>query len=205
MIQSKIDKLLESLNRLQAQIETEVQALLEEKQAQFQYTLRKGKVIFAREVKKLHKTQRVNVFVYIIKARPGCLLSAPVIYSVVVPIALLDLAISIYQSICFRIYGIPMVRRSDYIVIDRHKLAYLNLIEKLNCIYCGYGNGVIEYTREITARTEQYWCPIKHARRTHASHELSNSFVDYGDAKAYRERLNEIRAQVCTLVVENQD
>ena len=29
------------------------------------------------------------------------------------------------------------VRRSRYFVIDRHHLAYLNGIEKLNCVYCG--------------------------------------------------------------------
>lgn len=29
-----------------------------------------------------------------------------------------------------------------YVVFDRRHLAYLNAIEKLNCAYCEYGNGV---------------------------------------------------------------
>jgi hypothetical protein len=103
----------------------------------------------------------------------------------ILPIGLLDIALSIYQAVCFRLYDIPRVKRSDYIVIDRHHLAYLNIIEKLNCIYCGYGNGVISYAREIISRTEQYWCPIKHARKVVDAHSRYKTFLDYGDATAY--------------------
>ncbi len=196
MAQSKIDQLLENLHQLQVQLESEVQTLLEQKREQFQYTLRRGKVSFAREAQKLHRKKRVNLFVYLYQARLAHLLTAPIIYSVIFPILLLDLAISIYQSVCFRVYAIPLVKRSDYIVIDRHKLAYLNAIEKLNCVYCGYGNGVIAYAREVTARTEQYWCPIKHARLSRSAHERVTGFVDYGDADAYHRQLNDIRRQI---------
>lgn len=195
----KIDQLLESLQQLQSQLEAEVQALLEQKREQFHYTLRKGRVTFAREVRKLHRAQRVNVFVYLYRARLAHILTAPVIYSVIFPVVLMDVMVSLYQAICFRVYGIPRVKRSDYIVIDRHKLSYLNAIEKLNCVYCGYGNGVIAYVREITARTEQYWCPIKHARLPGGIHDRINQFVDYGDARAYREKLAQIREQAKTI------
>ncbi|MFT4580172.1 MAG: hypothetical protein ACI9UO_003027 [Nitrospinales bacterium] len=84
----------------------------------------------------------------------------------------LDLVMSIYQRICFPVYGIPKVRRGDYIVIDRQYLSYLNITEQLNCIYCGYFNGVMGYTREIAGQTEQYWCPIKHARKIKALHTV---------------------------------
>ena len=60
----------------------------------------------------------------------------------VVPIAALDAWISLYQAICFRVYGIARVSRSRYVVVDRQHLAYLNAIEKLNCMFCGYVNGV---------------------------------------------------------------
>ncbi|HEB81248.1 MAG TPA: hypothetical protein ENJ11_00130 [Gammaproteobacteria bacterium] len=189
----KIDELLDDLHRLQAQVEEEVEGLLEQKRKQFHYTLHQGKVSFASEVRKLHKAQRINVLAYLMRARPAHLLTAPIIYSVILPIALMDIMVSLYQSVCFRAYGIPLVRRSDYIIIDRHKLSYLNAIEKFNCVYCGYGNGVIEYAREITARTEQYWCPIKHARRSRSAHELINNFVDYGDAETYHRELEKIR------------
>jgi hypothetical protein len=59
------------------------------------------------------------------------------------------------QWVCFPIYGISRVQRHRYFAIDRHKLAYLNVIEKANCVYCSYANGLIGYVREVTARTEQ--------------------------------------------------
>ena len=105
----------------------------------------------------------------------------------IVPLVILDLSVTIYQQICLRIYRIPLVRRSDYLVIDRHHLDNLNGIEKLNCAYCGYGNGLIAYAREITARTEQFWCPIKHARRTLDVHRRAERFFDYGDVSSYQQ------------------
>ena len=130
---------------------------------------------------------------YVLGSRPLILLTAPVIYSMVLPLLLLDLLFSLYQLICFPVYGIVKVRRSDYLIFDRNQLAYLNLVERLNCAYCSYGNGVIAYAREIAARTEQYWCPIKHARRMQGAHARYPEFVDYGDAEAYRSELAALR------------
>jgi hypothetical protein len=62
----------------------------------------------------------------------------------------------------------------------------LNALEKLNCVYCSYANGLIAYVREIAGRTEQYWCPIKHARRVIGAHPHYAQFQDYGDAAAFR-------------------
>ena len=59
--------------------------------------------------------------------------------------------------------------------------------------YCSYGNGVIEYCREISARTEQYWCPIKHASRTPDPHQRMEQFADFGDAESYKKRLIKLR------------
>jgi hypothetical protein len=87
------------------------------------------------------------------------ILTAPVIYFGVVPFLLLDLFMSVYQAICFPLYGIPKVRRADYLVFDRGRLQYLNLVERINCSYCSYGNGLLAWSREISARTEQHWCP----------------------------------------------
>jgi hypothetical protein len=101
--------------------------------------------------------------------------------------------ITAYQWLCFPVYGIPRVRRTRYFVIDRHKLAYLNAIEKANCVYCGYANGLLAYVREVAARTEQYWCPIKHARQIPAPHHRYQRFFDYGDAAGYRHGLPRMR------------
>lgn len=112
---------------------------------------------------------------------------------------LLDVLVTLYQHICFPVYRIPLVRRREYIVIDRQHLVYLNAVEKFNCMYCGYSNGLIEYVREITSRTEQYWCPIKHARRTPDPHCRFNLFVDYGDAQNYNSQLQELREELSAL------
>ena len=88
------------------------------------------------------------------------------------------------------------MRRSDHVVFDRARLAYLNWIEALNCLYCSYANGVIAQVREIAGRTEQYWCPIKHALRTADPHRRYVQFLEYGDAEGYRSRLEALRDQL---------
>ena len=148
------------------------------------------------QVLKRHRELKASLAGYILGARPLMLITAPVIYSLVVPFLLLDLFVSIYQHACFPVYGIARVRRADYMAVDRGHLAYLNLIEKLNCTYCSYANGLIAYTREVAARTEQHWCPIKHARRIVGSHDRYRQFADYGDAEAYRTELEQLRVQL---------
>jgi len=190
------EEILERIHGLQAQLEQEFDGLVAEKRARFQYSLKKGRVFFNKSVRDFHRHHRTGIWRYLYEAKPIHVLTAPVIYSVIFPFLLIDLFIFIYQQICFRAYGIPLVKRSDYIVIDRHHLCYLNAIEKLNCIYCGYGNGLIEYVGEIIGRTEQYWCPIKHAQRTPNPHKYTEKFVDYGDTKAYQEKLGEFRKEL---------
>ncbi len=73
----------------------------------------------------------------------------------------------------------------------RHPLGALAGLEKLNFVYCGYGNGVIAYAREIAARTEEFWCPIKHAGRVHTPHHKYYEFLEYGDAEGYRAKVDE--------------
>jgi len=199
MPNSPIDDILQRLHSLQAELENEIDNLLAEKRRIFHYTLEKGKVRFEQGIRALQRHQKVGILAYLRTARLGHLLTAPVIYAVFIPFALLDIMATIYQHICFRVYGIPRVVRKDYLVIDRQHLAYLNAIQKFNCVYCGYGNGVVEYVREISARTEQYWCPIKHARRTPDPHRLVERFVDYGDADAFTARLEALRQEIASL------
>jgi hypothetical protein len=121
--------------------------------------------------------------------------TAPIIYSILLPISMLDLLVCLYQWICFPVYRIPRVRRADYVVLDRHRLAYLNVVERLNCVYCGYSNGVLAFAREVASRTEQYWCPIKHARRAKGCHARQCLFCEYGDAEGFRHEYEELRKQ----------
>ena len=190
---SKIDDIFGRLREVEQELEAELERLLIEKRGEFHYNIHRGKVVFERSVRQLQRRQRIGLLRFLRHTPLAYLLSAPVIYSMIVPMVILDLSVTLYQHICFRIYRIPLVRRSDYLVIDRHHLAYLNVIEKLNCVYCGYGNGLMAYAREITARTEQFWCPIKHARRTLNAHSRAERFVDYGDASSYRQGLQALR------------
>ena len=196
MQKPRIEEILQRLQRLQIELETEIEDLLREKREQFQYRLERGKVRFEEGVKALQKRQRVGIWHYLRTTPISHLLSAPIIYGVIIPFLFLDLAVTLYQHVCFRIYHIPLVRRSDYLIQDRHHLAYLNAIERINCLYCGYSNGLIEYVREVAARTEQYWCPIKHALRTPDPHRRADRFVDYGDIRAYQTRLEALRQEL---------
>jgi hypothetical protein len=190
---TKLDEILERLRSTQQELEQEIESLLAEKRKKFQYSLRRGKVIFELNVRNWQRQQRTTIREFLYKAPLTFILSAPVIYGMIIPLIILDLSISFYQYICFRIYGIPLVCRADYLIIDRQHLAYLNVIEKFNCVYCGYGNGLIEFAREVIARTEQYWCPIKHAHRTLDPHRRTQKFVDYGDVDAWLNNLEAVR------------
>ncbi len=190
---TRLDEILARLHATERELQQELDRLLEEKREQFHYQLRRGRVVFERGMRRWQRQHRTGLWRYLRQAPLAFVLSSPIIYGMIVPLVIVDVAFTVYQHICFRIYGIPRVRRRDYLVIDRHYLAYLNAIEKFNCVYCGYGNGLIEYIREITARTEQYWCPIKHAIRTLDPHARSQRFFDYGDAEAYRKGLEALR------------
>ena len=174
-------------------LEDELEMELAKRRAELHFTLHEKTVKFEKLVQREHLKLKPGLLRYIMDSHPLIVLVAPVIYAVVIPLVLLDLSFTLYQTICFPIYGIRKVRRSDYLLYDRNHLAYLNLIEKLNCAYCAYGNGIIAYAREIAALTEQYWCPIKHARRVLAGHAHYPNFVDYGDANAYRAELEKLR------------
>jgi hypothetical protein len=164
-----------------------------DQQRRWQYRVRRGRVWFDKELRETHRRLRQSIPAYIREGDLLSLLTSPIIYSLLVPFALLDLWVTLYQSICFPIYGMPRVPRRRYFAVDRHKLAYLNGIEKVNCTFCSYANGLIAYVREVAARTEQYWCPIKHARAIPAPHQRYHGFLDYGDASGYRKELPALR------------
>jgi hypothetical protein len=115
------------------------------------------------------------------------LVSMPFIYIMIVPLVVFDIWVEFYHQICFRLYKIPLVRRSAYIKIDRQKLKYLTRWERLNCAYCGYANGLMHYATVIAGETEKYWCGIKHAKNPNfIPPEHHKDFIEYGDEKAYR-------------------
>lgn len=188
---SNIDDLLNKIQSLEQELIEEIQS----QQDAFAYEIQQRRVLFEQQVIQQHKIYLQQLLDYLRTAPLKNILSAPIIWAVFFPTALLDLGVTLYQAICFPIYGIPKVKRADYIVFDRQYLNYLNIIEKINCAYCSYFNGIIAYIQEIAARTEQYWCPIKHARHISTLHSRYQNFLDYGDAKSYRLHKEEIRQQ----------
>jgi hypothetical protein len=60
-------------------------------------------------------------------------------------------------------------------------------------------SGDIAYVQEIAGRTEQHWCPIKHAMSLKTRHSRYQHFLDYGDAEQYRKRLEEVRRDFADL------
>lgn len=118
------------------------------------------------------------------------LLVAPFTYLLIVPIVVADMFIELYQHVCFPMLGIPFVRRSQYIRIDRYRLSYLTWWEKLSCAYCGYVNGLIMYAMRIAGETERYWCGIKHKEDpTFTPPSYHQFFLPYGDKEAFNDFL----------------
>lgn len=135
-----------------------------------------------------HRRLKISSWKHLRNTRLLVILSSPLIYACVLPFLLLDASVALYQFVCFPIYGIPKVRRKDYVVFDRGRLAYLNTIEKVGCIYCSYANGLLALITEIAARSEQHFCPIKHAHALAKTHSRYSHFLPYGDARAYRDK-----------------
>jgi len=184
-----IEKLVVEIRELERQLQEELHSQADK----LRYSFNNGKLEFERGVRARHRTLKTSLSRYIANARWLVILTAPAIYAVIIPFVLLDILVNFYQLVCFPVYGIPKVKRSNYLVFDRAKLHYLNGIEKFNCLYCSYGNGIIAFAREVAARTEQYWCPIKHSKPTHGSHSLYHKFTDFGDAEQYRRSLKHIQ------------
>jgi hypothetical protein len=174
-------------------LETELIEEIQKQEEEFSYEIKKRRVFFEENVIIRHREYAKCLFNYITDAPLKHIVSAPFIWICIIPSLLLDATISLYQAVCFPIYGIPKVNRQDYIVFDRQYLHYLNLIEKINCAYCSYVNGLLAYLQEIAGRTEQFWCPIKHAKRLKILHSRYQKFAGYGDAKTYRLNVEKIR------------
>lgn len=187
-----LHQLAERIRHLEEEIETEVRRRRTALHADFE----DRKVRFEAEVLAAQRRLKTGLLRYLMDSSLLAVLTAPVIYAGLVPLALMHVFLWTYQTICFPVYGIDKVRQRDCFVFDRYHLGYLNIIEKLNCAYCSYGTGVARYFREIIGRTEQYWCPIKHARKALHAHPFYHGFTDFGDAEAFRSRLQELREEL---------
>jgi len=188
----RMQDLASEIVRLQGELDREIAA--RRKALGLKLRARIGE--FEEGVTEEQRRLRLGIASFLSRSPLLTVVTAPVIYGLIVPMLLVDASVSLYQAICFRAYRIPRVRRGDYIILDRTRLGYLNWIEALNCLYCGYVNGLIAYVREIGSRTEQYWCPIKHAAHMTDPHLRYYQFLEYGDANGYRSRLEQFRQRL---------
>lgn len=191
----KIRYLLDQMSALEEDLRREVQA----QEAIALYQIKGKRVEFEAAVRQAHRQLKTGFFHWLVTYRPQNLVTGPIIYSMILPMLLLDVCVSFYQMTCFPIYGVAKVRRGDYIVFDRQQLGFLNFIEKFHCTYCAYGNGLMAYATEIVGRTEEYFCPIKHARKMLGAHSRYARFLSYGDADNYAAKLEEFRVNLSKL------
>ena len=186
------DKIRHLLNQL-GKIEEELSEAIHEQETSVFFQIKGKRVEFEHSIREMHQQLKTGFFQWLVHNRPQNLITGPIIYGMIFPLLMLDFFVSFYQVVCFPIYQISKVKRSDYIVLDRQHLGYLNFIEKFHCTYCAYGAGLIAYIGEIIARTEQYFCPIKHARKIIGTHARYRNFLDYGDSEDYEARLEKFR------------
>jgi len=185
----RIQNLLTQISSL----EDELRAVLHEHEANALFQIKGKRIEFEQSIKEAHRQLKTGFVRWLVMYRPWNLITGPIIYGMIVPLLVLDFFISFYQAACFPIYGVTKVHRGDYLVFDRQYLEYLNFYEKFHCSYCAYATGLIAYATEIVARTEQYFCPIKHARKMLGTHARYPRFLAYGDAADYEARLEEFR------------
>ena len=192
MLQRMNDKINQLLSQMAA-LEAELRTAVHQQESRVFFQIKGKRVEFEKSARDAHRKLKTGVLRWLVKDRPQNLITGPIIYSMIVPLLMLDACVSFYQWVCFPIYGIARVRRGDYLVFDRRHLGYLNAIEKFHCTYCEYGNGLMAYMTEILARTEQYFCPIKHAHKILGTHTRYHRFLEYGEAEAYEAKLEEFR------------
>lgn len=189
----------EKIRHILAQItdlEDELRTSLNQQEHSLRYQIKGKRVEFERTVTDAHRQLKTGLFRWFLAVRPQNYLTAPVIYGMIVPLLLLDICVTFYQATCFPIYRIAKVRRADYIVFDHRHLAYLNIFDKAHCLFCSYANGLIAFALEITARTEQYFCPIKHAHKILGAHARYPRFLDYGEAEDFQAKREALRTEL---------
>lgn len=189
------DKIKEIIDQME-ELEEKLKAEIEEHEKHISYEIKEGYVKFEENILNKQRENMKGLLSFFSEIPLSHLLTSPLVYAMVIPAVILDIMLFIYQNVIFRIYGFEFVKRSDYVVFDRQYLRYLNCIEKLNCLYCSYFNGVMHYAAELAAKTELYFCPIKHAKKTLYRHRYYKEFLAYGEGDAYQDKLKEIREKM---------
>jgi len=185
---SRINKILEDIWNKKKELKGEYEKLKEK----YGFRIEGRKIIWNTDEVLKQKNRKKSAWDTFFTATIFEILSMPFIYSMIVPAVILDLFLFMFQQTAIRLYKIPLVKRSDYIVFDRKQLGYLNWLQKINCLYCSYVNWIFQYAVEVWWRTEKYWCPIKAATKKHWSHNWEKFFADYWDIDWFKEEFHSI-------------
>jgi len=185
----KIKEIIEEIEAMKIKLGEEIA----HQEKDISYEIQNGYVRFEKEVFNRQKENMKNLLAWFRDIPLLHLLVSPLVYGMLIPAILFDIILFIYQQVIFRIFKFKFIKRSDYILFDRQYLGYLNSIEKLNCLYCSYFNGLMQYAAAIAGRTELYFCPIKHAKKVAYQHEYSDEFFSYGDEDKYQKKLEALR------------
>ncbi|MCH8518705.1 hypothetical protein LAT59_03005 [Candidatus Gracilibacteria bacterium] len=186
----RIQKLLQDIQDKKNELASEYEKLSDRFREKYDFSFEKGRVRFSKKAKEYQKRFKTPLGIYVIPRSYRHILSIPFIYGMIIPTVILDIFLFIYQQTALRLYGIPLVKRRDYIIFERKHLSYLNMIQKINCLYCSYVNGLFQYAVEVAGRTEKYWCPIKSARRKAGIHSWEEYFADFGDPEGFKKQFN---------------
>ncbi len=144
-----------------------------------------------------HTNNQLGIWALIKRSRPINLITGPIIYAMIFPIALLDLFVWFYQLTCFPVYKLEKLKRADYIFFDRQELKYLDWASKFHCTYCAYAVGVINLVAGIINATESYFCPIKHKlKNKHRSKRRNYINYENDDEYDFDEKLESIRKKI---------
>lgn len=197
---SKIKKILEKIEALNVALKKEHARLAKK----YGFYIEQKKIVFLKKIKVKNKRFRVPVWKYVIPKNVRHALSLPFIYMMIIPAVILDICLTVYHAVAFPLYKIPKVKRSDYIIYDRKFLDYLNVVQKVHCLYCSYVNGLFAYAVEIAARTERYWCPIKAASKSNVPHSWYKDFADYGNPQEWSQKFNDHRAFECLSIKDKK-
>jgi hypothetical protein len=135
----RMQDLADQIVRLQVELDREI----EQRRKILGWRFNERMIEFEHGITLEHRRLRESAMRFLARSSVISIITSPVIYSLIVPLVLLDGWASLYQVISFRVYRLPRVHRANYIMFDRRHLVYLNWIEALNCLYCGYANGVI--------------------------------------------------------------
>jgi hypothetical protein len=185
----KIREILEEIEEMKLKLAEEI----DKQESHISYEIKNGYVTFEKEVLAKQRENMQNLLGWFSEVPFLHLLSSLLIYAMIIPAVLFDIILFVYQQVIFRIYKFKTIKRSDYMHFDHKYLGYLNPIEKLNCLYCSYFNGLMMYASAIAGRTELYFCPIKHAEKVIAQHKYYDIFLSYGDEEDYQKKLKELR------------